>query len=212
MSSRYYHNGIMRMNIPEDRVKSMLSYRISFLWVFMIAGMMFILAGIVSTRMPEQGPFGGIFGARQDKPLPLDTITLPPGFAITVYADKVPNARSMALSDQGVLYVGSRNAGNVYAVIDENRDHRADRIITIAQGLRMPNGVAFKDGDLYVAEISRVRVYRNIEQNLEKIPPHEIISDRFPRDKHHGWKFIRFGPDGMLYVPVGAPCNVCERD
>ena len=141
----------------------------------------------------------------------LDRIDLPPGFEIDVYADDVPNARSMALSPEGTLFVGSRTAGRVYAVLDQNKDNKADEVIIIAQGMRMPNGVAVRDGDLYVAEISRVLRYDNIEANLNNPPAPVVINDTFPGDEHHGWKFIRFGPDGMLYVPVGAPCNVCER-
>jgi glucose/arabinose dehydrogenase len=192
--------------------KSALPYRFNPLWVLLMAGIMFVIAGIMSTRLLEPMRFAGIFGVQRHKPLPLETIKLPPGFTITVYADNVPNARSLALSDSGVLFVGTRNEGKIYAVIDQNRDYRADRIISIARGLKMPNGVAMKEGNLYVAEINRVSVFRDIEQHLEDLPEPEIINDRFPDDRHHGWKFIRFGPDGKLYVPVGAPCNVCERD
>jgi glucose/arabinose dehydrogenase len=192
--------------------KSALLNRSKVLKTFLIVGVILFAAGIISDRSVIPIKFAGTFGVQRHKTLPLETIKLPPGFAITVYANNLPNARSMALSDTGVLFVGTRTAGNVYAVIDEDKDYKADRIITIARSLRMPNGAAIKDGNLYVAEISRVRVYRNIEQNLEEIPAYEIINDRFPTDKHHGWKFIRFGPDGKLYVPVGAPCNVCEKN
>lgn len=139
-------------------------------------------------------------------------ITLPPGFKIDVYADNVKGARSMALSPSGVLFVGTRNTGNVYAILDTNNDYKADKVITIASGLNEPNGVALKDGNLYVAEINRVTRYDNIEKNLYNPPKPVVINDTFPSDRHHGWKFIRFGPDGKLYVPVGAPCNVCMPD
>jgi glucose/arabinose dehydrogenase len=139
----------------------------------------------------------------------LPAIKLPPGFAISVYADNVPGARSMALSPSGVLYVGTRKAGKVYAVLDQDRDKRADRVITLAEGLEMPNGVALWEGDLYVAEVHRILRFRQIESQLSKPPAVEIVYDQYPRDRHHGWKFIRFGPDGRLYVPVGAPCNAC---
>jgi glucose/arabinose dehydrogenase len=142
----------------------------------------------------------------------LPTIQLPPGFSIDVYADAVPGARSMALSPSGVLFVGTRQTGNVYAVIDTDGDRRAERIITLAQGLDTPNGVALRDGDLYVAEVHRILRYAQIESRLGATVTPEVIYDGFPRDRHHGWKFIRFGPDGRLYVPVGAPCNVCLRD
>ncbi len=142
----------------------------------------------------------------------LSAIKLPPGFAISVYADNVPEARSLALSPSGVLFVGTRREGRVYAVLDQNKDLRADRVITVAEGLEMPNGVALWDGDLYVAEVHRILRFRDIESRLDAPPAPEIVYDRFPKDRSHGWKFIRFSPDGRLYVPVGAPCNACLRD
>jgi glucose/arabinose dehydrogenase len=138
-------------------------------------------------------------------------ITLPPGFNISIYADNVEGARSMTLSPSGVLFVGTRGEGKVYAVLDTDKDYKADEVITIASGLNMPNGVAFHNGSLYVAEISRVLRYDNIEANLYNPPKPVVVKDDFPSETHHGWKFIRFGPDGKLYVPVGAPCNICER-
>jgi glucose/arabinose dehydrogenase len=144
--------------------------------------------------------------------LPLNTIKLPPGFEIAVFAANVPNARQMALSPNGVVFVGSREAGKVHAVVDRNRDFKADTVYTIASGLNMPSGVAFHKGSLFVAEISRVLRFDDIEANLKTPPRPVIVNDRFPSDRHHGWKFIAFGPDGLLYVPVGAPCNICEPD
>ena len=142
----------------------------------------------------------------------LDEIRLPPGFRISVYASNVVNARSMVLSPNGTLFVGSRNAGNVYAVLDRDKDNAADEVITVARGLDSPNGVALRDGALYVAEVNRVLRYDNIEANLRNAPPPVVVNDGFPSDRSHGWKFIRFGPDDMLYVPVGGPCNACKRD
>lgn len=144
--------------------------------------------------------------------LPLHQIALPPGFSISVWADNVPNARSMTLGPKGTLFVGTRTAGNVYAVRDTNGDHKADEVITLAQGLNMPNGVAVRDGALYVAEVNRVWRFDNIEASLKAPPTPVLVNDTYPTDRHHGWKFVAFGPDGLLYVPVGAPCNVCERD
>jgi glucose/arabinose dehydrogenase len=135
-------------------------------------------------------------------------IKLPPGFKIDVYADNVPNARSMCLSPNGILFVGTRE-NRVFAVVDTNKDNTADEIFTIASGLNSPNGVAFKDGSLYIAEISKVWRYDGIEDNLKNPPAPVLINDSFPTEAHHGWKFIRFGPDGKLYAPVGAPCNIC---
>ncbi len=138
------------------------------------------------------------------------SIKLPPGFNIEVYADNVPAARSMALSKSGILFVGTRDGDKVYAILDTNKDYKADKIITVASGLNTPNGVALKDGDLYVAEISRVIKFPDIENHLLNPPSPLVVNDQFPSDTHHGWKYIKFGPDGKLYVPVGAPCNICK--
>ena len=142
--------------------------------------------------------------------LPLEKIKLPPGFSIAVYASGVGNARSMTLAPSGTLFVGTMDAGNVYAIVDQNKDGRADEVIRVASGLNMPNGVAFRDRSLYVAEINRVSRYDNIELNLKNVPKPAVVYSSLPSDRHHGWKFIAFGPDGLLYVPVGAPCNVCK--
>ena len=141
----------------------------------------------------------------------LDKIELPPGFKIELYAEGVVNARSMTLSPSGVLFVGTRREGKLYAVVDSNRDNRADKIWVLAKGLNMPNGVAFRNGSLYVAEVNRILRYDKIESRLQSPPEPVVVSSQFPSDRHHGWKYIAFGPDERLYVPVGAPCNVCEK-
>ncbi len=142
----------------------------------------------------------------------LACIKLPPGFSIDYYAQNVEGARSMALSPNGTLFVGSRDAGKVYAVLDRNNDSKADDVLVLAQGLDMPNGVAFRNGSLYVAEVSRVLRYDNIEARLENPPAPVVVNDKFPSDHAHGWKYIKFGPDGKLYVPVGMPCNICNKE
>jgi len=144
--------------------------------------------------------------------LPLETITLPPGFSITLYADNVPNARGMTLGANGTVFVGSREKGQVYAVIDKDGDQRADQVFTIAKGLNMPVGVAFQNGSLYVSAVDRILRFDKVEQRLTNPPSPVTITDGFPKETHHGWKFIAFGPDGKLYVPVGAPCNICEPE
>ncbi|MGZ5043015.1 MAG: PQQ-dependent sugar dehydrogenase, partial [Usitatibacter sp.] len=130
------------------------------------------------------------------------------GFEIAVFADNVPNARSMALGEGGTLFVGSMSAGNVYAIRHDGR--KATQVMTLASGLNMPNGVAVKDGALYVAEVDKVWRYDAIESSLANPPKPALVYGKYPADRHHGWKFIRFGPDGWLYVPVGAPCNICD--
>lgn len=143
--------------------------------------------------------------------LPIETIKLPPGFAIDVYATGVQNARQMALGANGTLFVGSRTTGKVHAVVDGDKDNKADQVYTIASGLRMPSGLAFRDGALYVAEVNRIIRFDGIESKLESPPQPAVVNDKLPTEDHHGWKYLGFGPDGWLYVPVGAPCNVCER-
>lgn len=143
--------------------------------------------------------------------LPLDQIKLPPGFGIEVFAGGLDGARSMALSPRGTLFVGTRE-DRVYAVTDEDKDGRADKVRVVARGLEMPNGVAFRAGSLYVAEISRILRFDRIEEGLDSPPKPVLVYGGYPTDRHHGWKYIAFGPDGRLYVPVGAPCNICRKD
>ncbi len=147
----------------------------------------------------------------QKKKFPLEKIKLPAGFKIAVYAE-VDNARSMVITPKGTIFVGNREGDKVYAIVDKDGDFKAEEVIVIASGLNMPCGVAFRDGSLYVAEVNRILRYDNIEANLKTPPQAVVVSDKFPSDKHHGWKFITFGPDGKLYVPVGAPCNICEKE
>ena len=142
--------------------------------------------------------------------LPIERIKLPPGFEISVFANDIPNARSLASGAGDVLFVGTRSAGKVYAV--RHRDGRATQVLTLATGLNMPNGVAMRDGALYIAEVGRVLRFDAVESRLDNPPAPIVVTDGFPRETHHGWKFIRFGPDGQLYVPVGAPCNICAPD
>lgn len=150
---------------------------------------------------------------KQEKSVSTDSllmaIKLPPGFSISVFAE-VENARSLALSPAGIVYVGNRTEDKVYAVQDTDGDFVADKKWVLDTGLNMPNGVAFRDGDLYVAEVSRIMKYEGIESKLDNPGEPVIVYDKFPTEPHHGWKYIAFGPDGKLYVPVGAPCNICE--
>lgn len=138
----------------------------------------------------------------------LNDVELPPGFAIEEYAD-VPNARSLALGDNGTLFVSNRKGRSVYAVV-ENGDG-STRTIELLDGMTTPNGIAYFEGDLYVAEIDRVYRYANIEENLDNAPEAELLDIDLPSDRHHGWRYIGFGPDGRLYISIGAPCNICDE-
>ncbi len=139
----------------------------------------------------------------------LDTIKLPAGFSIELYASDVRNARSMVLSPNGTLFVGSRviGVGNVYAIVDRNKDNKADEVIVIAKGLNMPNGLAFRNGSLFVADTTRLLRYDNIEAQLTNPPAPVVLYENFPNLRLHQWHFIAFGPDGLLYVPIGSPCT-----
>ena len=149
-----------------------------------------------------------------DDEVRLDEIELPAGFSIEVFASGIDLARSLAQSPSGTVFVGTgglRQSDAVYAVVDGDGDGSADRRYEIASGLNRPNGVAFHDGDLYVAEINRILRLNDIDSRLGSPPEPVVITDGLPDRRHHGWKFIRFGPDGRLYVPVGAPCNICDE-
>ena len=138
----------------------------------------------------------------------LEDIVLPPGFSIEVYAE-VPNARSMALGDKGTVFVSNKSGRSIYAVVV---DGDSTRTIKIVGDLNTPNGIAFHDSYLYVAENNRVTRYADIEHNLEDVPKGEVLDIDLPSKKRHGWRYISFGPDGKLYISIGAPCNICDED
>jgi glucose/arabinose dehydrogenase len=165
-----------------------------------------LLAGIIISFITSCASYSG--NAQQT----IEGLNLPDGFKMEAFAENVEDARSMARSPNGVLYVGTRGEGKVYAITDTDNDYQADSIITIANGLRSPNGVAFRNGSLYVAEISRILRFDDIDNNLNNPPEPVVVRDDFPTEGHHGWKFIAFGPDDKLYVPVGAPCNICKSE
>jgi glucose/arabinose dehydrogenase len=138
--------------------------------------------------------------------LQVGKIKVPPGFKVEVWAHGINNARAMTWGDKGTLFVSSRVAGQVYAVVDKGGSRE---VKVIAKGLELPNGVAFKDGTLYVAEISKIWKYENIEASLDTPPAPKLVYDLLPKDQPHGWKYLAFGPDGKLYFNIGAPCNYC---
>ncbi len=141
----------------------------------------------------------------------LDLVNLPPGFEISVYAEGVENARQLARGENGTVFTGSRRAGKVWAVSDEDGDAQAEKVRLIADGLNMPSGLEFRDGALYVAEVQRILRYDGIESRLDDPPEPVVVNDDLPDEKHHGWKYLRFGPDNHLYVPIGIPCNICDE-
>jgi glucose/arabinose dehydrogenase len=168
--------------------------------------MLFVIAPVVAVGCQYRSYLAAFMPSAAAE---MGDITLPPGFHIAVYAADVPNPRQMALGPPGVIFVGSMSKGRVYAVVDRDGDHRAEQVHVLATGLNMPSGVAYRDGALYVAAVNRVLRWRDVARDLAHPPKPEVVSEAFPTDTHHGWKFIAFGPDGRLYVPVGAPCNIC---
>lgn len=157
--------------------------------------------------------FGVLTACETPDPLsaqPASQWIVPAGFQVDVFADSVANARTMVLGLQGTVFVGSRTGGKVHAVIDRNGDHKADRVVVIASGLNQPNGLAMRDGALYVATADKLLRYDDIERRIDAPPAPVVVRDSLPNPRAgHTWKFIAFGPDNLLYMSVGAPCNVC---
>lgn len=142
----------------------------------------------------------------------LAKIRVPQGFKLSIYAEGVETARSLVVDANDVVYVGSRKAGKVYALVDANKDGKAEKVITIAEGLDSPIGVTLLNNSLYVAEISRVIRFDNINQTYANKPSYTVVKGDLTSDRWHGEKVIKAGPDGKLYIPVGAPCNVCDKE
>jgi glucose/arabinose dehydrogenase len=143
--------------------------------------------------------------AAADK-LPVDKLKPPKGFRIEVYASGMPNARSLALGDKGTVFVGSRLVDKVYAIVDKDGKRE---VKIVASGLYRPNGVAFKNGTLYIAELSQISKIEGIEDKLDDPPKPTVIYNDLPKDEGHGWKYLAIGPDNKLYFEVGQPCNNC---
>lgn len=163
-------------------------------------------------RTPEQAtsrlaPLAGKLTATPASEIPLDKLKLPPGFKAEVWATGMPGARAMARGDSGKIYIGTRGIGRVYEVTD-NGASRSSRVVV--DKLVQPAGVAMHKGSLYVMAIDKVLRYDGIEANPGAAPVAMTAAFKLPKEQHHNWKYIAFGPDGKLYVPFGAPCNICE--
>lgn len=141
----------------------------------------------------------------------LEQINLPEGFEISIFAEEIDGARTMRLGDNGTLFVGTRNTNTIYAIPNAASSERAESIIELDTGLDYPNGLALVDGDLYVAEVSEIWRYDDIESNLNN-PQRTLITNDLPSSRQHGWRYLGYGPDEKLYVAIGAPCNVCELE
>ena len=152
-------------------------------------------------------PIAPILTGRAASELPVDKLKVPPGFKVEVWADGVPEARSLALGDNGTVFVGNRNLKDVYAIVDHGGKREVKKILS---GLNAPNGVAFHKGTLYVAERGRITAYEGIEGKLDNPPAARVVIDNLDPSNQpgHFWKFLAMGPDGKLYFNIGAPGNI----
>ena len=153
---------------------------------------------------PQSGSIAGGLEAR------VASLNTPPGIEVSLYAAGIDNARQMTLGDRGTIFVGSRGAGKVHAVLDTDGDQQADVVYLIDDGLDSPSGLAFREGSLYVAAVDRILRYDDVEDHLDDPPGPVVVNQALPGAWHHGWRYLKFGPDGWLYVAIGAPCNACD--
>jgi glucose/arabinose dehydrogenase len=152
-------------------------------------------------------PFAPHMTGRSAKELPISTLKVPAGFKVEVWAEGVPEARSLALGDKGTVFVSNRNGKNVYAVVDKGGSRE---VKTVLKGLDTPNGIAFSKGTLYVAERGRITRYDGIESRLDNPPEGKVVAENLDPDKQpgHFWKYLAMGPDGKLYFNSGSPQNI----
>jgi glucose/arabinose dehydrogenase len=142
----------------------------------------------------------------------LDRINVPEGFEISYFATDVKEARSLAVAENGWVFVSTRRHGSVYALKDNDGDGKADVKITLVEDWNQPNGIVIHGNDLYVAEIHRIHKFSGIVEHPDKSISSRVIYDDLPEHKHHGWRYINIGPDEKLYTAIGAPCNICLRE
>jgi len=153
---------------------------------------------------PVQGPATGL--SADEIAANLKKIKLPPGFRISIYAAGVNSAREMAWGDKGTLFVGAFGVGNVYAITGQGGQKQ---VKVVVKGLKMPTGIAFRDGTLYVADINKIMAYEHAEDSLDAMPQPKVVYDDLPPYLPHGWKYLAFDKQGWLYIAVGVPCNIC---
>jgi glucose/arabinose dehydrogenase len=144
--------------------------------------------------------------------LPLNQLILPEGYKIEVYADNVPGARTLDISDNGIIFVGTRGQGKVYALIPPKQAQDKIQTITLLSELNEPNSVVYYKGDLYVAELNRITQYKEVDKHLDNMPEPIVLNDSLPTEKWHGYRVMKIGPDNHIYVSIGMPCNSCSRD
>jgi len=152
-------------------------------------------------------PLAGKMTVTPAAEIPVQNVKLPPGFKVEIWATGIPGGRAMVRGDDGKIYVGTRAIGRVYEITDNGKE-RTSRVVV--DKLVQPAGVAFKNGSLYVMAINKVLRFDGIEKNPNAVPVDLTENFKLPPLQHHNWKYIAFGPDGKLYVPFGAPCNICE--
>ena len=152
-------------------------------------------------------PLAGKLTVTPASQIPIDKLRMPAGFKAEIWATGLPGGRAMTRGDDGKIYVGTRGIGRVYEVTDGGS---ARTVRTVVDKLNQPAGVAFKNGSLYVMAIDKMLRYDGIEKNPSAVAVDMTDKFQLPKEQHHNWKYISFGPDGKLYVPFGAPCNICE--
>jgi len=152
-------------------------------------------------------PFAPHMTGRAAKDLPVDKLKVPAGFKVEVWAEGIPEARSLALGDKGTVFVSNRLAKNVYAVVDKGGTRE---VMTVLKGLNAPNGIVFSKGTLFVAERDKITRYDGIEGNLDNPPAAKVVIDNLDPTQQpgHFWKYLALGPDGKLYFNIGAPGNI----